>query len=116
MLGCEEKNNSYNFNNKIYKECSVLLDLDWGETYTYEDTRKALKILKKSDKNYKENFQYYSFDSVIEHKGDFIFYFTDKCNKKEKILKKYVEKYLIEVDIFPKYEIKPILKERGSVR
>ncbi len=110
LLGCENKNNSYNFNNKKYEECSLLLDLDWGKIYTYEHTRKAVKILKKSDKDYKENFEYYSFDSLIEHKGDFIFYFTDRCNKKEKILKQYIEKYLIEVDSFPKYEIKPILK------
>ena len=108
VFGCENKNNSYNFNDKKYEECSVLLDLKWGKPYKYEHTRKAVEILKESNTDYKENFEYYSFDSLIEHKGDFIFYFTDRCNKKEKILKQYVEKYLIKVDGFPKYEIKPI--------
>jgi len=112
LLGCENKNNSYDFNNEKYEECSVILDLNWGQPYTYEHTRKSLKILIKSDKRYKENFQYYSFDSLIENKGNFIFYFTDRCEIKEKLLKEYVEKYLVKIDGFPKYEIKPILKEK----
>jgi len=110
LLGCEKKNSSYSFNNQKYERCSIILDLKWGENYTYEHTRKAVEILKKSDKKYKENFQYYSFDSLVENKGDFIFYFTDRCEKRENLLKQYVEKYLVKIDDFPKYEIKPILK------
>ncbi len=119
LCGCENKYNeelsSIQFNDKKYEECSLLLDLKWGNPYIYEHTRKTLEISIKNDKDYKENFQNYYFDSSIIHEGDMIFYFSKKCSEKEFFLKRYVEIFLVDIDGFPKYEIRPILKkEKGG--
>jgi len=112
LSGCSEdrQKNSIDFNNDKYEKCELLLDLKWGEPYIYDHNRKAIEIFVKTDKVYKENFQKYYFAGGAILKGDMAFAFYDKCSNKEVLLKQYIEKYLINVEGFPDYEIKPVLK------
>jgi len=115
FIGCTNDNsyNRTNFNDVKYEKCELLLDLKWGEPYLYKHNRKANEIFVKTDKDYKENFQKYYFSWVSVYKGDMAFAFYDKCKDKEVLLQEYVEKFLMSVDGFPEYEIKPVLKGKS---
>lgn len=111
LYGCAKKKNSYDFKNKKYEPCLLALDFKWKNDVQEKNTEKVMEIFKKSYNSYRENMDDYCFDSLVVYKGDFIFHFSNRCSEKNKILQKYVQKYLKKIDHFPEYEIKPVLKD-----
>lgn len=115
VAGCssENKHSTFNYSEEIYEKCELILDLKWSKQILYQN-KKATEIFIKNEKNYKENVSKYYFASTVVHEGDWKFIFYDQCDKKHILLKKFVEKYLVKIKGFPRYEIKPVKKGESS--
>lgn len=113
LLGC----NSLENNTTLYKaaqkgkykqsECGLKVQLKWKKENYYDSY-----ITKVTDEFYDifRNFSspyYIASFGVIHENKEIKFIFHNYCEKKDVMLKEYMEKYLSKVTNFPKYEIVP---------
>jgi len=113
--GCQKHNkkiayNTYNFNDTKYEKCLLYLDLEWLK-YDMKDRQAILiAILGDKKRGYNNNFKEYYFSSSSVENDGIEFSFSSHCDRKEFLLEQYVEQNMADLNSFPKYEIKPVVK------
>ena len=112
LLGCNSVENN---NTSLYKpaqkgkykksECGLKVKLNWEKENYYDSyiskvTNKFHDVFRKSSSQY-----YIASFGVINENKEIKFIFHNYCEKKNLMLKDYMEKHLSKITNFPKYEI-----------
>jgi len=119
LVGCDNSDSYSKYKpaeKGTYKleECISVVKLNWGGIDN--DFQKKSKVISASHNIYKKYAMYYYFSSytIQNNNREMLFTFYNYCEKKDIMLKEYIEKHLSHINEFPKYEIIKSRQTLGS--